>query len=145
MDSPNYKRIKNEPSEYIDNELFMNSVMHVAIHYGEIGVIRSILNQEYDPDERDNEGDTPLILAISKGNVEIVELLLAHGANPNIKDGEGKSAKYWNKILGNQEILDLLVKYGLEFGNEGGKDEDGGDGKDEDGKDGRKTKYAKYK
>lgn len=42
--------------------------------------------------QKDSEGQTPLILATVYGNTKIVRRLLVKGAKRNIKNNEGKKA-----------------------------------------------------
>ena len=59
-----------------------------ALH-GDVGVVRTILSDEADPNHADDAGTTPLHAAIQEGQTAVVRLLLAAGADPNIVDQYG--------------------------------------------------------
>jgi ankyrin repeat protein len=82
----------NQLVRYLPTETFQTSLLNVAIRYGQIPTIESLLRMGAKPDLRDPQGDTSLQWAIArtKDNVttqtqaKIVELLLKGGANPNL-------------------------------------------------------------
>jgi ankyrin repeat protein len=65
-----------------------------------------------DPNEKNDNGETALILATQKGNLQIAKELLKHGANVNAKNDRGINP---HSLLvasknGNEEFVTLLLK-----------------------------------
>jgi ankyrin repeat protein len=76
--------------------------------------VRCLLAQGANPDARDEEQRTPLMLAVADGHGEMVRALLEGGADPNLRDQDGWSAldvAVARKML---EIAWLLVQFGAE-------------------------------
>lgn len=67
------------------------SLLHMAIDSGHEGIIRIILDQGVDINERNSDGSTALHMAVQKRQEKILPLLLEKGANANSVDGEGRT------------------------------------------------------
>lgn len=59
---------------------------------GKTGVLGDLLGRGYPVDARDNDGNTPLMLAARHGKVKTVAVLLERGANANLINSAGTSA-----------------------------------------------------
>lgn len=64
---------------------------------------------------RDENGDTPLILASSKPYGGLIQLLLAREANPNATNKLGQSALTYAFLSKNYNHMPLLVRHGAEL------------------------------
>ena len=85
-----------------------NSDLVASVYQGDCGVVRELLNAGIDVNERNNDGDTALMIFLSKDkfdtekcwyndearetNKKIVRMLLKSGANVLIKNNKGQSA-----------------------------------------------------
>ena len=67
-----------------------NSNLHIAVKNNSIKLVKYFLNKKLNPNDMNNDGQTPLHFALKEGNKEIIELLIKNGADINIKDNEGK-------------------------------------------------------
>ena len=63
-----------------------------------------------DPESRNIDQETPLIVASMFNQIDIVKLLLNIGVNTNAKTGTGMTALSYASAEGNAEIVDLLLK-----------------------------------
>lgn len=64
---------------------------------------------------RDEQGNTPLILAALNGNLEAVECLVAYGANVNAQDSRGNtplSLASWSNEARTETVIETLIKNG---------------------------------
>jgi ankyrin repeat protein len=92
------------------------SPLSKAAEYGNMRVVKLLLEKGADLDSEDKHGQTPLLLASRKGNVEVVKLLLEKGANVESKDDSG-----WTPLLlaaagkGNGEVVKLLLEKGADI------------------------------
>jgi ankyrin repeat protein len=80
-----------------------------------IKIIKQLIKEGKDINEKNKFEKTPLMLAIEKHNIGLVKLLLIAGANPNIKDNSGKAALYKAVVTQvseqNLDLLNLLINY----------------------------------
>lgn len=63
-----------------------------AVSLGNKEIVSTFLDNGFDPNEKNESGQTPLMAAALRGNVDVVEVLLARGAKPNLVDNEGMTA-----------------------------------------------------
>lgn len=61
---------------------------------------------------RDDNGDTPLLLAIRGGHLRLARHLVDRGADVNVRDGSGHAAVVLARSLGQTEMVALLKRYG---------------------------------
>lgn len=62
--------------------------------------------------QKNEIGDTPLIVAATEGSLEVVTALLEAGANPDIKGYEDGTALDWAATKGRTEIVRKLAEHG---------------------------------
>jgi Ankyrin repeats (3 copies) len=60
----------------------------VAVMYRDPGAVREAVRLNRGIEEKNPEGDTPLMIAVATGQYEIAEFLIAHGANIWATDNE---------------------------------------------------------
>ncbi|MDR0669264.1 MAG: ankyrin repeat domain-containing protein, partial [Treponema sp.] len=61
---------------------------------------------------RNQDGETPLIVAAMKGQNDLAALLIDHGADPNAVDNLQHSALYYAAEGGYTEITERLITAG---------------------------------
>jgi ankyrin repeat protein len=61
-------------------------------------------------EDRDHDGQTPLVYAATYGNYDAVKYLLAKGAKPQVKDAEGKTALDRARELNLEPVRKRVVK-----------------------------------
>lgn len=71
---------------------FGRTALMVAARYGELEIVRFLINNGADVNAKDNNGQTALILAVDGRNIELVKYLVSHGADVNAKDNDGETA-----------------------------------------------------
>ena len=91
--------------------------LHDAAYFGELEMVKCIMDKLEDKNPKNFDGETPMHLAVQEGDkqegdYEMCKVLINHGADPNPTDNEGISAldladsnHRWN-----QEIRDLILK-----------------------------------
>ncbi|RYP24617.1 hypothetical protein DL765_000443 [Monosporascus sp. GIB2] len=87
------------------------SALHMAARQGHGGIVRVLLHQNMDCNERDSDGQTPLMHAAADGHEEVVSLLLAYGARLGDVDSLGRSALHWAVLARREAVLRLLLKH----------------------------------
>lgn len=65
-----------------------------------------ILSFEFDINQQNTDGRTPLMVAVQYSTPEIVKILLTEGADRNIRDDQGYRAE--DLIIRSPKIRDLL-------------------------------------
>lgn len=85
---------KVNESEFIDvkhyRDLENNSDLHIAVNQNSKKLVKYFLSKNLDPNQQNNQGQTPLHLAMIKNNRNIIELLIDAGGDVKIKDKEGR-------------------------------------------------------
>lgn len=86
VEAPGYRRPANIRDVYTRyNDIVSATVMR------DRAAVKELLDDGKNPNARQSDGLTPLMIAASNGDVEIATLLLAKGADPNLRAG-GRSA-----------------------------------------------------
>jgi Arf-GAP/coiled-coil/ANK repeat/PH domain-containing protein len=67
------------------------SLLHLACHTGDLGMLELLLQYGADVNAQDYYGRAPLHHCIFKGKNQFAKLLIRRGANPMIVDGRGKT------------------------------------------------------
>lgn len=88
------------------------SALHLAVSHGNTDIVRLLLERHADPNIRDADKQTPLMMIYDDTPAEIVELLLNAGAKVNLKDSEGQTPLMIAAESGNVEIVQLLLSAG---------------------------------
>ncbi|XP_043534206.1 kinase D-interacting substrate of 220 kDa-like isoform X2 [Chiloscyllium plagiosum] len=76
-----------------------------------ITAFKALLEKCKDVDERNESGQTPLMLAAEQGNLEIVQELLKRGANCNLEDADNWTALISAAKEGYLEIVSELINF----------------------------------
>jgi len=79
---------------------------------GDLALAMDSLLRNDDPDQPDEDGNTPLYYSIRNDHLEIVKALLQKHASPVRIGPDGKFPLFWAAELGNVEIIDALIKAG---------------------------------
>lgn len=80
-----------------------------AVTSGDESVVRALLADGADVNERTSGGQTPLILAVIFGHTDLVRFLVKAGADPDLRDNLGLNAIDWAKRRGLNEALAILT------------------------------------
>ena len=96
--------------------------LHEAAKNGDIKALRWHLEQGVDIDQKDDGGNTALLLAAKNGHLKAVKWLYEKGANIDESNNEGDTALLLAAFEGNWDVLDYLYEKGAnidESNNEG--------------------------
>jgi ankyrin repeat protein len=86
--------------------------MHTASKYGQIEVVRSLLDHGSDIDERDASQWTALAVASMNGKLEVAKLLIERGANVNTRGEFGWTSLHFASRNGHLDVVRLLLNHG---------------------------------
>ena len=81
-----------------------------AITRNKLKLVQQTLNQGYNPDFADFDGETALHLAIDWGHTQIVRLLVSMGASTEVTDNLDNTPLHRAVMNENDEIVSLLLK-----------------------------------
>ena len=84
--------------------------LHIAIRYGQLRIVKQLLQANTHHDLQDINGDTPLNIACKHGHLEIVKQLLQAQADPNISNTDGKTPLYVASSGGHLQIVEQLIQ-----------------------------------
>jgi Ankyrin repeats (3 copies) len=79
--------------------------------YNTINILKTLLLNKANINIRDNNNNTPLLVAIKNNRIESFELLLKFGANPFVYDNDGLNSFHYTIKKGLIEIVKTLIKY----------------------------------
>eukprot|EP00752_Nemacystus_decipiens_P006567 g5913.t1 len=85
--------------------------LHAAVMSKEPAALKAILDAGVDPNPRDADGKTPLLLAVlirHSADVEMVRLLLNRGADPLLASNEGITPMHHAASRASVEMIDLI-------------------------------------
>uniref|UniRef100_A0A4W3HQ45 Kinase D-interacting substrate 220b n=1 Tax=Callorhinchus milii TaxID=7868 RepID=A0A4W3HQ45_CALMI len=87
----------------------MSQTLLTYVEEENITAFKALLEKYKDVDERNESGQTPLMLAAEQGNLEIVQELLNKGANCNLEDADNWTALISAAKEGHLEIVKELI------------------------------------
>jgi len=117
-------------TEIADEEVFLKKrmkrntcqVLFEAIEEGDAGTVAELLDSGVDRENRNEAGETPLVMAVARNRFEIVEILLRYRADREAKDVDGHTPLIVAVSKGYNYIVGTLLRYGA---NAEGSDDDG--------------------
>jgi len=92
--------------------------LHKLVLNGNIGAVQEILEEGVNPDARNKEGLTPLMLTTKHDDVNMANLLIKYGADINAVDMEGKSVLMYAIINNAKRVLGLLLQNSVKISKE---------------------------
>lgn len=91
-----------------------------AVRKNNIKQVRELIQQGYDINKPDSNGDTALILAAYEGKNEILKLLLEAGADVSVLDpGMKATALHAAAYAGRTEAAKLLIEFNIDINRQG--------------------------
>ena len=87
------------------------SVLHVAVSYGNYEMTEWLLNNGVYVDPQNQNKNTPLHVA-ANGNIDLCTLLLTQGADPNCINKDGETPLSLAEKLTHVDVVELLLTYG---------------------------------
>jgi ankyrin repeat protein len=90
----------------------LNPNLVQAVVMNNTRIMNFLLDGGEDINEKNEYGETILMIAVDKGRLKMVRTLIARGADVNAKDKEGKSVLKRAKQKGNEQIIQMLKDAG---------------------------------
>eukprot|EP00833_Pecoramyces_ruminatium_P010209 jgi/Orpsp1_1/1184241/evm.model.c7180000088666.3 len=101
------KLLEKGLEEINDNTKF--SPLMLACYFNDEEWVKVLIEQKYDINIKNKNGDTPLTIACYFNNKNIIELLINNGANVNVKNNNGETPiNILKKFENNEEIINIL-------------------------------------
>jgi hypothetical protein len=91
------------------------AALQEAARDGDLAKLRSLLYFGANPNQRDDNGNRPLIAAVAAGYLDAVRLLIAAGASANLTSSGGRTPLIEAAIRGRIEIARLLISAGADL------------------------------
>ena len=99
----------------VDNKANLEyEFLEAAIH-NDVDTLAKLLDEGVNPEVRDNDGNTALILFSNKGNKEALEILVNKGADLNARDQNGNTAFLITVKKGYLELASLFLENGADI------------------------------
>lgn len=109
VEAPGYRRQANLREAYSRyNDVITATVMR------DRAAVKELLDDGKNPNARQKDGFTPLMVAVSNGDADIANMLLAKGADPNLRSQGGTTALSIAKSRGSAgaSVAQMLVRSG---------------------------------
>jgi hypothetical protein len=87
-----------------------------AAKNGNLGIVKKLLENGIDVNNRDKYRCTPLYWAAGRGHTEVVKLLLDKGADIDAMS-DGGTALLWASYMNHSEVVRLLLESGADINN----------------------------
>ena len=94
------------------------NIMFQASEWGYMGIVKLLLMNGINIDEKDNYGETPLMKAVYRGRSELVELLLRAGADVNAYYNRYNTALDYAEQKNDEHVIYILRTAGAKRGYE---------------------------
>ena len=91
-----------------------NSPLHSASHFGDLEIIRILLEYGADVNAQNDGGATPLHWAMDNRLPEVVLVLLEHGADPNVSLYDGRTPLHRAVDVESATMVRLLLDHGVD-------------------------------
>ena len=85
------------------------SLLHYTVKFNSLEFARLLLMHNAKPNIKNNNGDTPLMLACKMGKENFIKLFLKFNVDINDKNNFGETALHMALLNGNLEIIKLLI------------------------------------
>lgn len=95
--------------------------LHEGIRDDDLTKVRELIRQGNVSDARDENGETPLILAILEGHVEVAELLIEQGADISARNEGGFTPLHAAAYVGDVETAEQLLVSGADVNDQDNK------------------------
>ncbi len=116
-ESKNLSKTVNETNVNQFVNEFGQNLLHEAVAYDSLEILKYLLSCNIEINKQDNEGKTPLHYSVDHNNYDFTKLLLTtKGIEKNIKDQFGNNAM-WTAVFnsdGGYDIVKLLKEYGFD-------------------------------
>lgn len=99
-------------SLFADGSPYRGDLLSKMAGMNNLAAVNEILERTEDPNIKNSNGQTALIVATVRRHEEMVKLLLDKGADPNFQDKKGQTALHFAAILGHQTIIEHLLAQG---------------------------------
>lgn len=85
--------------------------IHMAVKKGHDKILRLLMENNPDCNEKDSDGTTPLMLAVVGGHEDVTDTLLRHGARVAEVDRQRRSALHWAVVYRREAVLKILLQH----------------------------------
>jgi len=97
------------------DEKYGKTSLHWATQYwGNVEIVRMLIDAGADVNLKDNNGDTPLHVAAKYGRVEIVRILINARANLDVQNNHDETPVHYAAMNGNPGIARMLIDAGAD-------------------------------
>lgn len=69
-----------------------NNFLHISSSHGKIKIVEELCKCGFNPNKKNNNGDTPCHLAAERGFIDVLKVLVRYGGSLYLKNDKGKSA-----------------------------------------------------
>ncbi|KAL7302491.1 hypothetical protein TKK_0005135 [Trichogramma kaykai] len=95
-----------------DSDLYGRMPLHYAVHFGDLEIVKMLLQQGANPNKPNAINSTPFHIAVKKDKLQIAELMLKYNADPNLVTHKGSTPLHLAIRNNSHLMVQLLLQRG---------------------------------
>ena len=100
--------------DFAEQTRMYDTMMTIAVKYGNMEIIKELINKGYSLNDGDDFKKTPLICAVELRKYDVLELLLASGASINTPAYWNDTPLYNAAAIGDEKSVNILLQAGAD-------------------------------
>lgn len=94
------------PMNGLEDQSIVRLIYFVSV--GHIRAVKELLDKHYDPNEKDEMGNTAIMIAAERNDFNMVKVLFENGSRLDVKDSGGRTPLGWAEKNKNPKMVSFI-------------------------------------